>query len=117
VRAVSNAGSNIHPVTLIGDRTKVTVKRIELGQETDLRDVVEQVWEDKIPRLIERDGEPLAMVVSPEDFDTTYEPKSRRLKERLLSLAGVWSDLDADRMIEELYRRRHEPPPSPPVEV
>lgn len=42
--------------------------------------------------------------------------KSRRLKGQLLSLAGVWSDLDADAMIEALYRARHEAPPSPPPE-
>jgi len=93
----------------------MTMERVELGSETDLREVVERVREDKIPRLIERNGEPLAVVVSPEHFEAAYEPKSKRLKERLLSLAGVWSDLDADRMIDDLYRRRHEAPPSAPT--
>ncbi len=84
----------------------MTMERVELGPETNLRNVVERVWEDKMPRLIERDGKPLAVVVSPEDFEAASEPKSKRLKERLLSLAGVWSDLDADQMIDELYRCR-----------
>ena len=92
----------------------MTVERIELGPETDLWDVVERVREDKIPRLIERDGEPLAVVVSPEHFEAAREPTSKRRKEQLLALAGVWSDLDADRMIEDVYRRRHETPPSAP---
>ncbi|MBI2862742.1 MAG: helix-turn-helix domain-containing protein [Chloroflexi bacterium] len=45
------------------------------------------------------------------------EPKSKRLKEKLLSLAGVWSDLDADRLIEEIYKARHEAPPSAPAKA
>ena len=45
----------------------------------------------------------------------TPEPKSKRLKKKLLAFAGVWSDLDADRMIEELLKARHEAPASGPV--
>jgi hypothetical protein len=93
----------------------MTMERIELGPETDLRDVVERVREDKMPRLIERNGEALALMISPECFEAAREPTSKRLKEQLLALAGVWSDLDADRMIDELYRRRHEAPPSAPT--
>jgi prevent-host-death family protein len=99
---------------MIGDEPPMTMERIELRPETDLHDVVERVREDKMPRLIERNGEPLAVVVSPDQYEVGDEPTSKRLKEELLSLAGVWSDLDADRMIEDVYRRRHETPPSPP---
>ncbi len=42
----------------------------------------------------------------------TKTPKSRRLKKKLLTFGGVWSDLDIDRFIEDLYRARHEAPPS-----
>ena len=42
-------------------------------------------------------------------------PTSRRRREELLAFAGIWSDLDGDRMIEEMYAARHESPPSPPV--
>ena len=42
-------------------------------------------------------------------------PTSRRRRDELLAFAGIWSDLDGDRMIEELYAARHESPPSPPV--
>ncbi len=93
------------------------MERVELGPETDLRELLERVREDKMPRLIERDGEPLAVVVSPEHFEAAHEPKSKRLKERLLSLAGVWHDVDADSMIDEIYRHRHEAPPSPPMDA
>lgn len=43
------------------------------------------------------------------------EPKSRHLKKKLLAFAGVWKDLDTDRLIEELFRARHEAPASGPV--
>jgi PHD/YefM family antitoxin component YafN of YafNO toxin-antitoxin module len=90
------------------------IERVELLPDTDLRSIVEHVGEDGTPRIIERDGKPLAVVVSPEDFLETAQPRSRRLREQLLALAGVWSDLDADAMIDEVYRARHELPPSPP---
>ncbi len=38
-------------------------------------------------------------------------PTSRLRREELLSFAGIWSDLDGDHMIEELYAARHEAPP------
>ncbi|MBI2305645.1 MAG: helix-turn-helix domain-containing protein [Chloroflexi bacterium] len=43
------------------------------------------------------------------------EPKSRRLKKELLSFAGVWKDLDVERMIDDLYKARHEAPASSPT--
>ena len=35
-------------------------------------------------------------------------PTSRRRREELLAFAGIWGDLDGDRMVEELYAARHE---------
>ncbi len=89
------------------------LKRVELRADTDLIEIVEEVHSDGAPRLIERDGEALAVLISPEDFvDSGPLPKSKLLKKRLLSLAGSWSDLDAERMIDELYHARHESPPN-----
>lgn len=34
-----------------------------------------------------------------------------------ISLAGVWSDLDWDEMVEALDRNRHESKPTPPIEL
>lgn len=94
------------------------LKRVRLEPNTDLVHVVEDVHADKVPRLIEREGEPLAVLLSPEDYTTVFaRPKSKRRKRRLLSFAGVWVDLDADRMIEELYRARREAPPSAAAEL
>jgi hypothetical protein len=44
--------------------------------------------------------------VRPDDFPETAQPRSRKFREQLLALAGVWSDLDADAMIDDVYRTR-----------
>jgi hypothetical protein len=44
------------------------------------------------------------------------ESKSRDCKQELMALAGAWKDIDADALIEYIYRARHEAPPSPPVD-
>lgn len=57
------------------------------------------------------------MVVNPADYGAeAVAPTSRRQKKELLALAGVWSDFDADRMIEALLKARHQAPPSPATE-
>lgn len=90
------------------------LKRIRLEPDTDLLQILEEVHADKVPRLIEKEGEALAVVLDPEDYrDVVKVPTSKRRKKELLSLAGIWSDLDAEQMIEDLYTARHEAPPSP----
>jgi hypothetical protein len=92
-------------------------KRVELTSEATALAILEAVDADHIPRLVERDGRPIAVVLAPEDYeDTVPIPKSRRFKAELMALAGAWKDIDADAMIEYIYRGRHESPPSPPVE-
>jgi hypothetical protein len=80
--------------------------------------VVEAVRNDGAPRILERDGEDIAVVVSPDDFPGTgREPKSWRNRDRILALAGSWKDLDTDKLIDDIYRWRHESPASPPVNL
>jgi PHD/YefM family antitoxin component YafN of YafNO toxin-antitoxin module len=94
------------------------LRRVRVTSKLDLVRLLEEVHQDGIPRLVERNGEPLAVVISPADYSATAEvATSRRRKEALLSLAGVWSDLDAEQMIEALYRARHEAPPSTPIKL
>ncbi len=94
------------------------IKRVRLEPDTDLLHVLEDVNADRAPRLIERDGKALALVVSPDSYQSAnIEPKSRRFKENLLALGGIWEDLDADRMIADIYASRRSMPPSPPIEL
>ena len=95
-----------------------SARRIKLEPNTDLAALVEEVRADHDARVLERNGEDVAVIVSAEDYaHLTGEPKSKRLKEKLLAMAGVWSDLDGAQMIETIYRHRHEAPSSPPISL
>ena len=50
---------------------------------------------------------------SEEEADDALTPSS---VEDALSLAGAWSDLDWDEMVEALDRIRHESRPTPPID-
>ncbi|MBI2170750.1 MAG: hypothetical protein HYU30_01825 [Chloroflexi bacterium] len=92
-------------------------KKIELKPDTDLAKVVDDVCKDGVPRLLERDGVPVAMVSRPEEAAKgVTNPIGHFDREKFLSFAGAWKDLDTDKMVEDIYRWRHEAPVNPPVE-
>lgn len=94
------------------------VIHVELEPDTDLHELVEEVHSDGVPRLLERNGEALAVLAPTENYTpSTAEPKSRRNRDTILALAGAWKDLDGDALIEDLYKARNESPPSPPVDL
>jgi PHD/YefM family antitoxin component YafN of YafNO toxin-antitoxin module len=83
------------------------LRRVRIVDDSSLLDVLHDVHADRVPRLIERDGEPLAVVLDPSDYPARSTlPTSRRRKSQLLALAGVWRDLDAEQLIADLYRAR-----------
>lgn len=86
----------------------------EIRSAPDLVRLAEEVRATGEPRVLRKDGEELAVVVSMSDFEAAAVPKSRRYWAEILALAGSWSDLDHDEMIAELDKIRHESPPSPP---
>jgi hypothetical protein len=87
-----------------------------VSSDDELVAVVEAVRNDGAPRIVERDGEDIAVVVSPEEYRVAPGDKGRRSREALLSFAGIWRDIDADKLIEDIYRWRHESPPSDPAQ-
>jgi hypothetical protein len=93
-------------------------RRIRLDSAADLEHILDQVRSDGVPRLVERGGEAIAVVARPDDDALAApEPASKRNRARLMSMAGVWRDLDADGMIEAIYHRRRSAPVSRPVDV
>jgi hypothetical protein len=93
-------------------------RRIKLEPHTDLTALLNAVQADGEPRILERNGEDIAVIVSPEAYaDLTGEPKSKRNRKKLLALAGAWRDEDRDELIERIYRHRHESPPSAPLSL
>jgi len=66
---------------------------------------------------IEVDGEEVEWVfTSEEEADAALAGRAERDVQEALGLAGAWSDLDFDDMMDELDRIRHANPPSPPLE-
>ena len=89
-------------------------RRVRVSPRSEIALVIKQASSEGEPVLVDT-GEAVYRV-DVHSSEAPSAPKSRRLKGRLLSLAGVWRDLDADAMIEALYKARHEAPPSPPPE-
>ena len=52
-------------------------------------------------------------VADEEELEKSSSPTS---VERALALAGAWSDLDCDEMLDALDRIRHESKPTPPID-
>ncbi|MBI2907242.1 MAG: hypothetical protein HYX92_06255 [Chloroflexi bacterium] len=85
------------------------LKRIDLRPDTDLLHLLEEVHADRTPRLIEREGVALAVVVNPEDYAEAMA-LTKDGTARALKAAGAWSDLDTDAMLKRTYDARHEAP-------
>ncbi|MBM2812301.1 MAG: hypothetical protein HW416_3060 [Chloroflexi bacterium] len=63
---------------------------------------------------VRKDGEDMVRYVADEEELEKSSGKSG--VERALALAGAWSDLDADEMLDALDRIRHESKPTPPID-
>lgn len=63
--------------------------------------------------IIREDGKDMVRYVADED---QLEKSGQSSVERALALAGAWSDLDADEMLDALDRIRHESKPTPPID-
>jgi hypothetical protein len=65
--------------------------------------------------FIQQDGAEMVRYTAGEP--ASDRPARRRSIQRALDLAGAWSDLDFDDMLDELDRIRHESRPTPPIDL
>ncbi len=77
----------------------------------DLAQIVEDVAATQTPRELKRDNTIVAVLMLIE----TKQQKKQQAIEETLALAGSWSDLDFDEMLQQLDRIRHESNPTPPL--
>lgn len=97
------------------------LRRMQLEEVFDnLAGVLERVHMEKdFVILVEREGEAVAVVLSPEEYARLSggaEPYvSDAAIERALAAAGAWSDLDTEAMLEAIYEKRHRPATRPPI--
>jgi nicotinate-nucleotide adenylyltransferase len=66
------------------------------------------------PRTVRVKKEDILAMVPPTRKEAMLS-KSRVFGEQLMAFAGIWKNVDTDGVIEQIYRARHEAPPSTPV--
>lgn len=64
--------------------------------------------------LVRKNGEEMVHYVA--DEEELENSSGETSVERALALAGAWSHLDADEMLDALDRIRHESKPTPPID-
>lgn len=82
-------------------------KSIDISDVPEILRLAEEVRRAGEPRVLQKDGEDLAMVVP------LRRPRKRRMKkptpediEAFRSAAGGWADIDTDKLIENIYESR-----------
>ena len=83
------------------------IKRVAVRGDTDLMRILEEVRNDKQPRIVEREGEGLAAIIDLQDLSKvlTEEPTREDL-ETALKAAGAWRDIDAAALKRYIYEGR-----------
>lgn len=93
------------------------MKSIDITNRPDLVDAAEEVRATGEPRLLRRNNEAVAIItpIMPARTRPPKAPAKRRRKpekmseadiEAFFSAAGSWSDVDADKLIEDIYAAR-----------
>jgi PHD/YefM family antitoxin component YafN of YafNO toxin-antitoxin module len=94
----------------------VTEKHITLRDDGELEDLARAVCDDQEPRILERNGVPVAAIVPIGEWRRRREwnPSDEDIQ-RSLSAAGGWKGLVDDDLADQVMRTRHEQPIRPPV--
>jgi hypothetical protein len=92
------------------------VKRVALDSKVDLASLADEVSVDKTPRVLERDGEPVAALVSIEDLRKLgpLKPTQEQI-ESAMNARWSMSDEEAEELKDRIYRQQHGLPPNAPV--
>lgn len=91
-------------------------KRVVLGPDLDLLRLVEAVKDDKEPRVLEKDGEDVAVVVSTDEYFGLAQQKvdiwegydPQKVKQALRRSAGALSGVDTTALIKDIYAARQQ---------
>ncbi len=88
---------------------------IDITNMPDLVRIAEEVEATRKPRVLKRDNTPIA-ILTPVTKNRSSQATSKAIKETL-ALAGAWSDLDFDEMLDSLDHIRHDSKPTPPFSL
>ncbi len=82
---------------------------IDISNTPDLLRLAEEVAESGTPRVLRRADEDVAVLMpvkKPTSRRRTGRKKTKEDYEAFLASAGSWSDVDTDKLIEEIYESR-----------
>jgi PHD/YefM family antitoxin component YafN of YafNO toxin-antitoxin module len=89
--------------------------RIRISTDHDALAALDAVEADKVPRVIVRNGEAVAAIVSMGDFERLgLASPSREARTRALGALGGWKVLGGDDLTDRIYDLRHDTPERPP---
>jgi hypothetical protein len=88
---------------------------LDITNIPELVRIAEEVDATNKPRVLKRDNTPLA-ILTPVTKKQSAQAKRQAIEETL-ALAGTWSDLDFDEMLNTLDHIRHDSKPTPPFEL
>jgi hypothetical protein len=91
-------------------------KVIDISDASEIARLVDEVRRDGNVRILRRDGADVAILapLGEANIGAPTRVYSEEDDESFLSTFGSWSDVDTDKLIEEIYERRR--PSKPPVE-
>jgi hypothetical protein len=88
---------------------------IDITNMPDLVRIAEEVEATRKPRVLKRDNTPIA-ILTPVTKKQSSQATSKAINETL-ALAGAWSDLDFEEMLNTLDHIRHDSQPTPPFSL
>jgi len=68
---------------------------------TNFGELLNEVYYKGEEVVVERKGKPMVKI-------TKVKTKKRKERDPLLAAAGIWKDLDTDKMIKEIYKARRD---------
>ncbi len=93
------------------------VIRVHVGSDNDIASVLDGVQADQVPRVIERDGRDIAVVLSPAEYHrlsgtaeldvwASYDPA--RALAALRQAKGVLRGVDTEQLLKDIYEQRRQ---------
>ena len=90
-------------------------KRVHISSDGDIATILDGVQADKAPRVVERDGVDIAVVLSPEDYESLSgmtEPNIWASYDAELAVAalrqtkGALSGVDREQLLKDIHEQR-----------
>lgn len=99
-------------------------KKVRLESDQDMVRVIESVIADHAPRMLERDGEDVAVLLSPEDYaalsgvpetDPWHDYDPARVRDALIKGTGALAGVDHTQLKRDLHKAREQAADSRPA--